>query len=71
MEIATARVDPERPSGEARGFPGRESERIVEKLRNGGKGDGLGRRKGYKERGVCRRMRKRVERLILIVVIKR
>lgn len=35
MQVAAAGVDAERPGGESGGFPGGESERMVEKVRDG------------------------------------
>lgn len=55
VEVAAARVDPERPSGEAGGFPSGEREGVVEKGRERGNGE-RGRRggEGIEEGGVVR-----------------
>lgn len=52
VQIAATGVDPERPGGEAGGFPGGESEGIEEEVGNGGFGNGVRRGERTEERVV-------------------
>lgn len=54
VQVAAAGVNPKGPGGEAGGFPGGESEGVVEELRNGGLREGFGRRE-REENGVIQR----------------
>lgn len=52
MQVTAAGVDAEGPGGDSGGLPGGESERMVEKVGDGGERDGFGRRRRVEQRSV-------------------